>query len=345
MVVLPVPGPPATTETRAATAAAAASACRPATSSPKSRRTPSPSSASSTVGGWTTGERDQVVGDLTLLAEVAVEVQARPVEAQRPAARRPRLADFPRHPPSSHPGPARAARRCRLVRPCRPSPCRGWSPGRRTRGPGGAHVRPARRRARPVRRRARRKRGESPRDMNVGGGEHARVVERGEQPGGGTRAADVEGIRVGHAGTAPRSRTSLSAPTSAAGGLPGEHAAGVAVHHRRVRPDHAAHEEVEDAGEVPVGVVVRQSPAQVAVQRDGVEQRLQARSASPASRRRVRPAGSARRSAARRARRGGWSCSRRSRSGRSGRRRTSVDAARQVAAQVALQPSSRSRSA
>ena len=32
----------------------------------------------------TTGERDQVVGDLTLLAEVAVEVQARPVEVQRP---------------------------------------------------------------------------------------------------------------------------------------------------------------------------------------------------------------------------------------------------------------------
>lgn len=31
-----------------------------------------------------TGERDQVVGDLTLLAEVAVKVQAGPVEAQRP---------------------------------------------------------------------------------------------------------------------------------------------------------------------------------------------------------------------------------------------------------------------
>ena len=58
-------------------------------------------------------------------------------------------------------------------------------------------------------------RGEPPRHMNVGGGEHARVVERGEQPGGGPRAPDVEGIRVGHAGTAPRSRTSLSAPTSA----------------------------------------------------------------------------------------------------------------------------------
>ena len=56
---------------------------------------------------------------------------------------------------------------------------------------------------------------------------------------------------------------------------PREHAARDAVDDRRVRADHAAQEQVEDAGEVAVGVVARQAPAQVAVQRDGVEQRLQ----------------------------------------------------------------------
>ena len=60
-----------------------------------------------------------------------------------------------------------------------------------------------------------------------------------------------------------------------AGRSPGEDAAGRAVDAWRVRSGHAAQEEVEDAGDVAVGVVVGQPPAQVAVQRDGVEQPLQ----------------------------------------------------------------------
>ena len=65
---------------------------------------------------------------------------------------------------------------------------------------------------------------------------------------------------------------------------------------------------------MPLRVVAGQPPAQVAVQHDGVEQRLQRVVASAASPRSSAPACSRGRSAARRGRRAGWSCSRRRRS-------------------------------
>ena len=62
-----------------------------------------------------------------------------------------------------------------------------------------------------------RERGDPQRDMDVGGGEHADVVERAQQPGRVAGAADVEEVELGHAGT-PASSSSLSATTSRAGG-------------------------------------------------------------------------------------------------------------------------------
>ena len=78
-----------------------------------------------------------------------------------------------------------------------------------------------------------------------------------------------------NAGT-PRSKSSLTASTKAVGGRQdqtprGRHRVGA----RRIRRTHAAHEQVEDATEVLVGVIVGQAPAQVAVQRHRVEQGLQ----------------------------------------------------------------------
>ena len=57
--------------------------------------------------------------------------------------------------------------------------------------------------------------GEAARHVDVGGGEHAGVVELEQQPGRPAREAGVEALGdVGHA-PSPRSRTSLSASTSA----------------------------------------------------------------------------------------------------------------------------------
>ena len=60
--------------------------------------------------------------------------------------------------------------------------------------------------------------GQPPRDVHVGGREHAGVVELEQQPGRSAGEACVEALGdVGHA-PSPRSRTSLSAPTSAGDG-------------------------------------------------------------------------------------------------------------------------------
>ena len=57
--------------------------------------------------------------------------------------------------------------------------------------------------------------------------------------------------------------------------MPREHAARRAVEHGGVGARHPAQEQVQHAREVLVGVVARQAPAQVAVQRDRVEQGLE----------------------------------------------------------------------
>ena len=60
--------------------------------------------------------------------------------------------------------------------------------------------------------------GEPSRDVDVGGRQHAGVVELEQQPGRSAREACVEALDdVGHA-LSPRSRTSLSASTSAGDG-------------------------------------------------------------------------------------------------------------------------------
>jgi len=56
------------------------------------------------------------------------------------------------------------------------------------------------------------------RDVHVGRGEHAGLVEVAQQAGGAGRAADVERIDLDRAHGAPRSSTSLSSVTRAVGG-------------------------------------------------------------------------------------------------------------------------------
>ena len=73
-----------------------------------------------------------------------------------------------------------------------------------------------------------------------------------------------------------RSSTSLSATTSGAGGRQANTPHGVPSTVGVSRPGHPAHEQVEHAGEMALGVIAAQPPAQVAVQRRGVQQRLQA---------------------------------------------------------------------
>ena len=84
VVVLPVPGPPATTAKRWRTAAAPAARWRSSGSPGKSRARPSASTALVDVCGRLGAERLEVGGDLALLAPVAVEVERGADEAQRP---------------------------------------------------------------------------------------------------------------------------------------------------------------------------------------------------------------------------------------------------------------------
>ena len=113
------------------------------------------------------------------------------------------------------------------------------------------------------------------RDVHVGRRSTPASLNSRSSAGRGDRAARRRTGRLATLTPPPRSSTSLSASTSARRRPPGEHAAGHAVDHRRVGPGHPAQEQVEHAGEVALGVVAGQPPAQVAVQRDRVEQRLQ----------------------------------------------------------------------
>ena len=222
------------------------------------------------VGG--AGQRLEVGRDLLLLAPVAVEVERAALEPQR-AVRADELARRDLRDPCGGRRPRQGGEvdgvvdvdRRRLADPLEVD--EDVPDARRAHGEGGGQQNGIVRSADQA--------GEAARHVDVGGGEHARVVELEQQPGRAPREAGVEALgEVAHAAS-PRSRTSLSASTSAARRLPGEHAARRAVDHRRVRPRHPAHEQVQDAGEVALRGVARHPPAQVAMQRDEVEQRLQ----------------------------------------------------------------------
>ena len=219
VVVLPVPGPPATTASRRRTAVAAASrwpSARRRTAA-RARRVeqrlvdaaPAPR------------ERAQVGGDLALLAPVAVEVERAAVEPQRPARRARSPSDEPLA-AATRPAlrPRQRGQVDRLVG-CRRSRCRGSSRGRRSTWPEPrARARRAPRPAATASSVSPRERGEPPRDVDVGGGEHAGVVELAQQAGR-ARAAR----RRRRSSHAARSSTSLSAAHQRGRRPPGEHAA------------------------------------------------------------------------------------------------------------------------
>ncbi len=99
------------------------------------------------------GQRAEVRGEPPLLAPVAVEVEPRAEQPQRPV-RRPvdaRARPAPTRPPrrASRPDRATGARTGRPAPRSRPSPCRAPSRGRRRRGRAAARAPRARRRARP----------------------------------------------------------------------------------------------------------------------------------------------------------------------------------------------------
>ena len=83
VVVLPVPGPPATTENRHRTAADAARRWRSFSSSPNSRSRPAVEDVEVDVGRPPALRSMQVVGDASLLPPVAVEVETGADEAER----------------------------------------------------------------------------------------------------------------------------------------------------------------------------------------------------------------------------------------------------------------------
>ena len=245
-----------------------------------------------------------------LLAPVAVEVEQRADEAQRPRVaprpsptRRARSRASALEPLARRPATAAPTRSTGLVgvdrrrssrivaRSTQTWPSRGRAHGERGRERDRLVVLAARAR-RAAARRGRRRRASTPASLNVA-----------QQAGRVARAADVERVdsSVDHA-AAPRSSTSLQRLDQRRRRAPREHAARHAVDDRRVRPGHPAQEQVEHAGEVALGVVAGQPPAQVAVQRDRVEQRLQRVVRALHLRRERRRAGSARRSAPRRAR-------------------------------------------
>ena len=136
-------------------------------------------------------------------------------------------------------------------------------------------------------------------DVDVGGGQHSCLVEGAQRAGG---APDVAGRRMrstrlerAHVAAPPRSSRSLSASIERRRRPPGEDPARLPVDARRVRAGHAAKEQVEDAGEVPV----RRRSRGAARGGSGAARRgraaLAAGSARAASPLRARPAGSARR--------------------------------------------------
>ncbi len=217
IVVFPVPGPPATTANRRSTAAAAASRWLPSHGGANSRARPSPSTPSRTPSAGCGREAGEVGREPALLAPVAVEVEARAEQPQRPVVLLAR-----RH------QPARA--QCRDPRlGLRPRQLGqvdgllGLDGGRVAHGreidvdvaePRRAHG--ERGGQRHLRRDAAAQRRQPAGDVHVGRPEHAGVVERAQQPRRLARAPDVVAV-LDHA-PLPWSSASLSVATSPGGG-------------------------------------------------------------------------------------------------------------------------------
>ncbi len=250
VVVLPVPGPPVRTSSTAGAGAGGASRC---SSYPLVGEHPSeagvaasarrPREASPHPG-------DQVVADLALLAPVAVEVEARALEAQHLLAHQ-RARGPPR--PARWPGRARAGVSCvrtasasRLHR--RAGSAARWrsSRGRRRSTRHGRRGRPARRRAGPVARPPRGSTAEPGRDVHVGHVQHLGLVEDPQQAGGAEGDPAVAWVpgRQRRRSRRPPPRVEHRRPGSVeqvgeldhhgGGRVPGEDAAGVAVDDRGV---------------------------------------------------------------------------------------------------------------
>ena len=323
VVVLPVPGPPVSTVRRLVAAAAAPSRCRASPAAGRTGASRRPAGGCRRSAGRCAAARPPRCGPSARPASSGRgRAGRRPsAPAGRPGRRpRSRRAGWPRapsrHPAGSGQGRSRwtsAAPRPRPPRPRRPrpGPGPGRRPGSRTPSRPAPPGRPGRRRAAPARR-PRRQLAEPPGDVHVGGGDHRRGVERRQQRTGPQRGA--RSVRVAAHGVLPSSRSDRSS-TSAVGGRHEITPHGRPVDDGGARPAHAAHEQVQRAAQVLVGVVAGQPPAQVPVQRNGVQQQLQRVVRAPSSPRPWRPAGSARWSAARRPGPAGWSCSRRRGSG------------------------------
>ncbi len=226
VVVLPVPGPPASTLTHRWAATTAASRCRSESSAGNSRATASATRSGSTVGLGPCGGPVEHVGDAPLLAPVAVEVEQPAHPAQRAVrgtvgTHRDQRAALEGGGPGGRLGPRQRRDH---------GPVHALHRGDlRDRGEVEAH--------RPVPERAHREgdreqhalvglRAEASEpggDVHVGGTEHADAVEVGEQSGRpsyllGTEEVERDGrLGLGRHG-APRSRRSERSVTSAAGG-------------------------------------------------------------------------------------------------------------------------------
>ena len=224
-------------------------------------------------------EREQILRHAALLAPVAVQVQRRADEPQRPV-REPVLTDRDERARRQAREPvlaatATAARTGRSPRPrCPRSPSRRSARRSTNTCPcRGARTASAAASAIASSRLARQRR-QAHGHVDVGGGQQPDGVERLQQPVRAHGAAAVERVQLRHGHTAVLQQP-VQLEHERGRRAPGEDAARLPVDHRRVRADHAADEQVQHAAQVRRRVVAREPPAQVAVQRDGVEQRLQ----------------------------------------------------------------------
>ena len=117
-------------------------------------------------------------------------------------------------------------------------------------------------------------------DVDVGAREHTDAVELEQRRLRAYRDPGIEPI-AGASGTDTLIAATLrqgrrSAHRRARRRAPREHAARRPVGHRGLGAGHPAQEQIQDAREVRVRVVAGQAPAQIAMQRDGVEQGLKA---------------------------------------------------------------------
>ena len=275
VVVLPVPGPPAMTEKRRSTADAAASLWRSGCSSlVNSRASPVGEQPDVHAIGRRAREGQEVAGHLLFLGPVAVEVERRPLQVERPIE-------------------ARRAGRLQRGRSSRLRPARGALAGRPPRGPRLAVVRivarstqtwpsrgartakaaPSRTASSPVSPSSPRRVAtctsaavRTPASLNSRNTPEAPRARRmsyrvGRQAGSRILPTPVEQIAQGR-DQRPRRP-------------PGPHAARLAVDLGPCRAAHPPQEQVERPAQVPLRVVSRDPPAQVPVQGDGVQQRLQ----------------------------------------------------------------------